>query len=213
MLDRYSNRILARPLDALATLAERRGITPDQVTLAGFAGGMMAVPLLALGWYYSALAFILASRVMDGVDGALARRTATSDAGGFLDIVCDFIFYSAVVFGFALADPEHNALAAAALIFAFIGTGASFLAYAVMAARNQLSDPVVPRKSLYFLGGLAEGTETIACLSLFCLMPHHFVPLAWGFTLACWITTVTRIYSGYHSLQQVPREENGCGSP
>jgi phosphatidylglycerophosphate synthase len=212
MLDRYSNRILARPLDALASLLERRGVTPDRVTLAGFVIGLCAVPLLALEWYRIALVPILVSRILDGVDGVLARRTATSDAGGFLDIVCDFIFYSAVVFGFALADPERNALAAAALIFAFIGTGASFLAYAVMAARNRISDPVYPRKSLYYLGGLAEGTETIVCLSLFCLLPHLFMPLAWGFSLVCWVTTATRITSGYRTLRKTPRGENGHGS-
>ena len=213
MLDRYSNRILARPLDALAALLERRGITPDQVTLAGFAIGVCTVPLLAMTCYRFALAFILASRILDGVDGALARRTTTSDAGGFLDIVCDFIFYSAVVFGFALADADRNALAAAALIFAFIGTGATFLAYAVMAARHGLEDPVYPRKSLYFLGGLTEGTETIVCLCLFCLFPHLFVPLAWCFCTACWITTGTRILGGYRTLQALSGGERRGGSP
>lgn len=51
-----------------------------------------------------------------------------TDAGGFLDISLDFLFYALVPFGFILADPTHNALAGGWLLFAFIGTGSSFLA-------------------------------------------------------------------------------------
>ena len=106
--------------------------------------------------------------------GWTVRSPASSrltDLGGFLDIVLDFIVYAGLVFAFAVADPERNALAAAFLLFAFMGTGSSFLAFAIMAAKRGISSELRGRKSLYYLGGLTEGTETILFLVLACLLP------------------------------------------
>ena len=125
----------------------------------------------------------LVNRLADGLDGAVARQTRLTDLGGFLDIVLDFIVYAGMVFAFALADPAANALAAAFLLFAFMGTGSSFLAFAIMAAKRGITTDLRGRKSLYYLGGLAEGTETILFLALACLLPDRFVPLALGFAV------------------------------
>lgn len=210
MLDRWTMPLTQAPLIRLADWLHRRGVGADRVTLAGFAIGLLALPLLAMQWYLPALIVILLNRLADGLDGALARRSdTTSDAGGFLDIGLDFVFYGAVVFGFALADPARNALAAALLLFAFIGTGSSFLAFAIMANRYQLQRPRFPRKAFYYLHGLTEGTETILAFLLFCLFPSLFPYLATAFAVACFITTATRLWGGYHTLVQAapdPRE-------
>jgi phosphatidylglycerophosphate synthase len=142
----------------------------------------------------------LLNRAADGLDGKVARLSAPTDAGGYLDITLDFIFYSAVVFGFALADPVNNSLAAAALIFSFIGTGSSFLAFGIMAERRQITNFRYPNKGLYYLDGLAEGTETLLFLILFCLFPQYFAVLAWIFTAICFISTFIRVISGYKTL-------------
>lgn len=189
-----------RPLEWIAHPFEVRGIHADQVTVVGFFIGLLAVPALALGWYPVALALIVANRIADGIDGVLARRSEMTDAGGFLDIVLDFIFYSAVVMGFAFADPERNALAAVILIFAFMGTGSSFLGFAVLAEKRGITSPVYPNKSLYYLGGLTEGTETIALYVAICLFPRAFPWLALLFAGACGITTAIRIITGYQTL-------------
>ena len=139
-----------------------------------------------------ALAAILVNRLADGLDGAVARHTALTDFGGYLDIVCDFIVYAAVAFGFALARPE-NALPAAFLILSFVGTGTSFLAFAILAAKRGLVSEVRGRKSLYYLGGLTEGTETIAVFAAFCLFPRAFAALAYVFGALCWLTTASRV--------------------
>ena len=115
-----------------------------------------------------------------------------SDLGGYLDIVCDFLFYAAVVFGFVLAAPE-NRLPGAFLLFAFIGTGSSFLAFAALAARRGIETRIRGAKSLYYLGGLTEGSETIALFAAVCLFPAAFGALAWIFGAACWLTTLARV--------------------
>ncbi|MGL5031967.1 MAG: CDP-alcohol phosphatidyltransferase family protein [Aeromonas sp.] len=200
MFDRHLIPLIRRPLTALAHPLGRAGVSANQVSLCGFAIGMLALPLLALGYYPWALAAIVLNRIGDGLDGALARQTGISDCGGFLDITLDFIFYAAVVLGFALADPL-NALPAATLLFAFMGTGSSFLAFAIMAGKRGIDNPIYQHKSLYYLGGLTEGSETIGLFVLMCLWPTHFAELAYGFALLCLITTLTRLWSGYHTLR------------
>jgi phosphatidylglycerophosphate synthase len=180
-------------------------ITADGLTLVGFAIGVLALPFLALGWYLAALVAIVLNRLLDGLDGALARRRGITDAGGFLDIALDFLFYALVPFGFALAAPAENALAAAWLLFAFIGTGSSFLAFAALAAKHDIDNPGYAHKSFYYLGGLTEGTETILLFALCCLFPMHFALFAWIFGALCWLTTTTRVWSGYQTLKALAR--------
>ncbi|WP_281647047.1 CDP-alcohol phosphatidyltransferase family protein [Parendozoicomonas sp. Alg238-R29] len=202
MIDRWTHAWVQKPLNVFAKSMIGR-VTPDQLTFGGFIIGMLAVPLLAMEWYTPALVAIVINRIMDGLDGTLARYTQTSDAGGFLDICLDFLFYSAVIFGFALANPEQNALAAAFLIFCFIGTGSSFLAFAIMAEKHQLARIQFDNKSLHYLGGLTEGTETLLFYIAICLWPQQFSILAVIFGGLCLITVFTRIYGGYQTLSRI----------
>lgn len=203
MLDRHLHPRVKPLLNRLVAMIDKPYISADGVTLAGFAIGVLALPFLALGWYFAALIAIVLNRLFDGLDGALARRRELSDAGGFLDIALDFLFYALVPFGFALAAPLENALAAAWLLFAFIGTGSSFLAFAALAAKHNINNPGYAHKSFYYIGGLTEGTETIALFVLCCLFPAHFALFAWVFGALCWLTTTTRIWSGYQTLKAV----------
>jgi Phosphatidylglycerophosphate synthase len=207
MLDRHFHPRLKPWLNRTAAVLDRPGITPDGITLVGFAIGVLALPFLAQGWYVAALAAIVLNRVCDGLDGALARRRGLSDAGGFLDISLDFLFYALVPFGFILADPLNNALAGSWLLFAFIGTGSSFLAFAALAGKYQIDNPGYAHKSFYYLGGLTEGSETILLFVLACLFPSYFTWLAWIFGALCWLTTLNRIWGGYVTLSRCQRHE------
>ncbi len=205
MLDRFSIKAIRWPVTQSAKLLDKAGVTANQTTLFGFAIGCLAFPALIWEQYYLALALIVLNRVCDGFDGALARLQGITDAGGFLDISLDFLFYSLIPFGFIIANPEQNAIAGAFLIFSFVGTGSSFLAFAVMASKQGIENPVYKSKSLYYMSGLTEGTETILCFIAFCLLPNHFAVIAYVFGAACWFTTFTRIYSGFHTLNNVEK--------
>lgn len=196
MLDSFSIKVIRWPLAQSAKLINKLGITANQTTLFGFVLGCLAFPALIAEQYLLALVFIVLNRICDGLDGALARIQGITDAGGFLDISLDFLFYSLIPFGFVLANPDQNAIAGAFLIFSFVGTGSSFLAFAIMASKQGIDNPVYKHKSLYYMSGLTEGTETIACFIAFCLFPTHFTIIAYVFGAACWFTTFTRIYSG-----------------
>ncbi len=205
MLDPWAIKLMNSPLKACAQILKTKDVKPDQVTISGFGMGLLAFLALCMNWYIMALFFILVNRIMDGLDGALARLTETTDAGGFLDICLDFIFYSAVVAGFALSDPQNNALAAAFLLFGFVGTGTSFLSFAVMARKHGLKSPAYPHKALYYIGGLTEGTETILFFVIICIFSDHFPVFAYLFAFLCLITTITRVLSGYATLKEVEK--------
>ncbi len=200
MLDAWMRRRIDTPLDRLGRPLAAAGLRANQVTLLGFIAGVAAVPLLAVEAYWPALVLILLNRLADGLDGAIARNTQTTDLGGYLDIICDFLVYSGVVFGFALARPEANALPAAFLILSFVGTGSSFLAYAVVATKRGVTTKIRGHKSFYYLGGLTEGTETFALFVLLCLFPDAFPWLAWMFGGLCWITTAFRILAAVRAF-------------
>ncbi|RXS43923.1 CDP-alcohol phosphatidyltransferase family protein [Idiomarina sp. 29L] len=202
MLDPKLLPITRALLDIPARLLIKLGVTADQVTVAGFVVGLLAVPLLAFEYYTFALILILLNRLADGLDGAVARRTQLTDAGGYIDIVLDFIFYSAVVFGFLLASPEQNAVAAGVLLVTFMGTGATFLAFASVAGKQGIENPSYPNKSLHYMGGVTEGFETILAFVAFCLWPQQFATLAYVFAALCWITAITRIVAGYRTLKK-----------
>ncbi|NJM83902.1 MAG: CDP-alcohol phosphatidyltransferase family protein, partial [Tabrizicola sp.] len=162
--------------------------------LAGLALGLLSAALIALGWQGPiALLPLLASRLADGLDGAVARARGKTDFGGYLDIVCDFIFYAAIPLAFVIRDPAANGLAGAFLLTTFYINGSSFLGYAILAAKRGMETRSRGEKSLYFTAGLLEGTETIAFLALLCLWPQLFVPAAWIFGALCLVTTAGRV--------------------
>lgn len=174
-----------------------RGASPNGVTLAAFAVGLVAAAAIASQWFVAGAVLLLVSRIGDGLDGWVARASGRqTDFGGFLDIVLDFAFYGAIPFAFALADPAANAVPAAFLVLTFYVNGASFLAYAQMAEkRGKMEHGTVERgsKSLLYTTGLAEATETIAVLVVACLLPSWFAVLAWAFGAVCLYTAFSRI--------------------
>lgn len=200
MFDRRAQALLRPVLNATARGLVRAGVSADALTWLGFAIGIAAA--LAIAWqaFVVGLVLLLISRLLDGLDGSVARLTQPSDAGGFLDIVLDFLFYATIPLGFAVADPTNNALPAAVLLASFIGTGSSFLAFAALAEKRGLADTALPGKSFYFLGGLTEATETIAVFAAMCIWPEHFAVLAYGFAALCAITTAMRVGWGYRRL-------------
>jgi len=200
MIDRHALRLLSPVLNALARGLARVGVGADAVTLAGFALGIGGAVAIASQAWTLGLALMLASRLCDGVDGALARQTQPTDRGAFLDITLDFLFYASIPLAFAFADPVRNALPAAALLAAFIGTGSSFLAFAILAERRGLAHTVHPSKGFFYLGGLTEASETLLAFVAMCFWPQAFPWIAGVFAVMCLLTVLTRLAAGWQAF-------------
>lgn len=199
MFDRAVRRRIDPSLDRLARKAQAAGLSADRVSWIGFGLGLLAMAAVANGAEFWGLVLLGANRLCDGVDGSLARLTRPTDRGAYLDIVLDFIFYAGFVFACAVARPEH-AVAAAFLIFAFVGTGTTFLAHAIMAAKRGWVEETHAGKGFAYLGGLTEGTETMAVFVIMLLFPGAFTWLAWIFGILCWLTAATRINATLRAL-------------
>jgi phosphatidylglycerophosphate synthase len=193
VLDGKVRQIIDPALDRVGGVLAARGVSANAVTFTGLATGLAAALVIAFEAYLTGLVLLLISRLADGLDGAVARHSRTTDLGGYLDIVSDFTFYGAIPLGFIFADPAANAVAGAVLLLSFYVNGSSFLAFAIMAEKQGLTTIARGSKSLYFTTGLAEGTETIAVFCAFCLFPSAFAPIAWVFAAICFITAGARV--------------------
>lgn len=200
MLDGPVRLVIDPPLNRLGLALARRGLRADTVTLTGLALGLASALLIALGMSGLALLPLLASRLADGLDGAVARATKRTDFGAFLDITADFLFYASIPLAFVIADPVGNGLAGAILLTSFYFNGTSFLALAIMAAKRGITTSAQGVKSLYYSNGLLEGTETILFFVALCLFPQAFVPLAWGFGLLCLASGGLRVWGARQLL-------------
>jgi len=193
MLDATARKLIDPSLNAVGKMLASRGMTADGVTLVGLAVGLLAAFLIMLGWTGVALIPLLASRIADGLDGAVARATQKTDFGGYLDIACDFLFYGAIPFAFIVMDPTANAVAGAWLLTSFYFNGTSFLGYAILAEKRGIETDAQGSKSLYYSNGLLEGTETIIFFVLLCLFPSYFAIFAWIFGTLCFATATLRL--------------------
>ena len=194
MFDSRLRPLIDPPLDRAAAILARAGLSADALTVAGLVAGLAAGRAIVAGIFWLAVVLVALNRLADGLDGPLARAAGGgTDLGGYYDIVFDFLFYGAIPLAFALHDPERNALAAAVLLASFYANGATFLAFAALAARTARTTTVQGRKAIYYLAGLAEGAETIAVFLAMCLWPYHFRAIALAFAGLCFLSAAARI--------------------
>ncbi len=192
MFDSRLRPLIDPPLEAAGRFLARIGIGADAVTVSGVVLALAAAVAIATGRFGLGAALIALNRIVDGLDGAIARATRLSDTGGYLDSVCDYVFYGAVPLAFAWHDPAANALAAAALLASFLLTASSFLGFATLAAKRGLETRAQGRKSFYYSRGLIEGSETITAFLAMAIWPEWFAMIAWTLAALCGLTALLR---------------------
>jgi phosphatidylglycerophosphate synthase len=191
MLDAKLRPLIDPPLNAVGRVLAGAGVSANGLTFAGLALGLAAAGAIALGQIGWGLALIIANRLLDGLDGAVARVRGPTDLGGYFDIVADFAFYVSVPLGFGILS-SANTLPALVLVASFVLTGVSFLAFAVIAGKRGATTEAHGRKSFFYSTGLAEGAETIAVFIAMCLMPEWFGAIAYAYAALCVLTVVQR---------------------
>jgi phosphatidylglycerophosphate synthase len=190
VFDKQLRCLLDPTLNRIANAVVRSGLGADSITLFGAIIGLCAGAAIAFGAPWTALILIALNRTLDGLDGAVARIKGPSAWGGYLDSLCDYLFYLAVPLGFAVADPA-NLLPALLLVASFTLTAVSFLALAAILAGREMGHG---DKAFSYTSGLMEGGETIAFFIAMCLFPGWFDMLAMVFAGLCVLTTVQRLW-------------------
>jgi CDP-diacylglycerol--glycerol-3-phosphate 3-phosphatidyltransferase len=115
---------LRRLLTPLAGALDQAGVTPDQVTIAGFAVSAAAALLLAAGMPVAAGLVFLAGSGFDLIDGLLARTSnRVTAAGAFLDSTLDRasegLIFAAIAYRFAL---DGDAALVSLTVIALLGS-------------------------------------------------------------------------------------------
>jgi phosphatidylglycerophosphate synthase len=193
MFDAKLRPIIDPPLNYCGKKLAGLGLTANQITIAGAVIGVAAGFAIANSQFLFGLILVLSSRIFDGLDGAIARATKNTDFGGYLDIMCDFIFYLAIPIGFAFSS-SGNLVPSLLLISSFTLTGISFLAYATLAEKNRLETNAHGTKSFFYNTGIAEGAETIFIFVIMCVFPNKFAIIAYAYTAVCVLTVFQRTF-------------------
>lgn len=189
-----------KAFDATGKKLAKLGVSANLISILGFIIGIFAINFLSLEMYGYALLCILLNRVFDAVDGAIARHSEITDFGVFLDAALDYIFYAGVIFGFALANPEQNAIAACFLMFAFASAACAMLAYAVIAYKNNSNEKLELNQSPFYLGGFAQGFETFIALIILCIIPVWFMPIAIILGALSLVKTLSVVAAAYYNF-------------
>ena len=177
MFDVALRRLVDPALFRMARVLARARFSANALTITGAAIGLGAAFFITQAHYPAALACVVLNRLFDGLDGAIARINGPTDFGGYLDSLCDFLFY----------------VSALVLVATFTLTAVSFLGYAAIAARRNDDDGTHGPKAFIYSTGLMEGGETIAFFLLFCLFPAFFPTLALIFAALCVLTVAQRV--------------------
>lgn len=179
------------PLNRAGRALAGLGVSANMLTFAGLAIGLGGAVAIGFGEVWLGLALIIANRLLDGLDGAVARANGPTELGGYFDIVADFAFYVSIPLGFGVMA-SANTLPALVLVASFVLTGVSFLAFAAIAAERGDASEAHGKKSIFYSTGLAEGAETIAVFIAMCLLPAWFAVIAYAYAALCVLTVFQR---------------------
>ncbi len=192
MLDTEFNKFFKPILVKISYTLIKHQLSPNQITLFGLIIGFSCFIFLSLGMINTALFLFLFNRILDGIDGTMARLTKPSDLGGVYDIISDFFVYALLPFGFILFD-EKNFLSMSLLLTSFILTCSTFLTTAWIYEKNKIQIDQISKKSFYYSVGLIEGTETIVLFVLMFIFNEVANYIAWFFSALCFITALIRV--------------------
>ncbi len=107
--------------DPAVNVLSRLGVTPNMLTLAGFAGNVGAAVLAADGRFLAAGIVMLAFSALDFLDGSLARATGRATPfGSVFDSTMDRLSEAAVLFGLLWFFSDRGAREEELLIFAAV---------------------------------------------------------------------------------------------
>jgi phosphatidylserine synthase len=194
---RLAKRWAFRPLTIRLAAA-----SPMKITLLGLVAGLLAALSAAQGKIAIAALLWLLNRLLDGLDGELARfRETQSDLGGYIDLLADLVVYALVPIGLAWSRLEPPVLIALAFMLAafYVNAGTWMLLSALLEKRRQAAAD--DRTSFTMPVGLIEGAETVVLFTLFFLFPQHLA-LLFGVTAALvGLTAAQRAASAARALQ------------
>ncbi len=183
-----------------ATALARRGVTGNFLTGTSLGVGVLCLGTIAFGFNLFGLILWLLNRLLDGLDGEVARlRGETSEFGTFVDIAADFFMYGGFLVALAVQHPDAR-LALVVLFLAYYLNGSIFLV--LSGTLQRLGVERLTERGLHFRRSLTEGFETIVVGVLFLVFPGHVSLIAWVFAAMVFASSAQRVWDGWRMLKQ-----------
>jgi phosphatidylglycerophosphate synthase len=190
MIDEPFRTAFALRLAPAARALARRGLSPNAITVGAFVLALGAALLVALGWGWTGLVIWLASRVLDGFDGLVARESGrASPFGALLDVTLDMAAYSLMLVAFAWVHPAERLLWELVLVGYVLASTSTLVLSSLLEARAQKTG----NRSVQFTAGLAEAGETTITYVLLTVFPAYAAAIGWGWCALVWATVVQRV--------------------
>lgn len=177
-------------------------IHPNLISIVAMLIGLCSVIAILAQFYWVGLSLWALNRIMDGLDGVVARvHQKQSDFGGYLDLFLDFIIYLAVPLAFIAALPTTNNLwAGLFLLTSYVLNSISWTTLAALLEKRQ-RHTVNRLTSMEMPTGLIEGAETIVFYTLFYLLPGYIAILFTAMAILVVFTASQRVWWAYRHLQ------------
>jgi len=175
--------------DPAVNVLSRLGVTPNMLTLLGFAGNVGAAVLAADGRFLAAGIVMLAFSALDFLDGSLARATGRATPfGSVFDATMDRLSEAAVLFGLLWFFSDRGAREEELLIFAAV-VASMMVSY--LRARAEVI-------GIKLREGLFTRTERVLLLGggliLHDLLDENVLtPVLWALALTAGFTTLQRL--------------------
>ncbi|HAX18149.1 MAG TPA: CDP-alcohol phosphatidyltransferase [Actinobacteria bacterium] len=172
------------------------GINPEHITYCAFIAGTASAAAVIYGYLLPGLFLWILNRILDGLDGALARRyKKQTDKGAYLDIMADFAVYAMIPISFALKTNLKEIWIAAVFLLGsfYINTASWLYLSAILEKRRKEADNGI-LTSVVMPKGLVEGFETIIFYSLFFIFPSYLILLFSIMSVMTMISTMQRVY-------------------
>lgn len=169
-------------------------VSPLFVSALALIVGLLATYAAFKGQYLWALALWILNRILDGLDGLIARlHNGQSDFGGYVDILTDYIVYASLPIGLVAgaASNEHY-LTLAFLLVSFYVNSASWMYLSAILEKRAAHSPET-QTTVVMPAGVIGGFETIIAYGIFLLFPAYITALFSIFAALVFITTFQRL--------------------
>ena len=192
------DKVLRAPKrQVLEPLAKRlNGVSPTALTGLGLVVGLLCAFAALSGQSGLALAFWLLNRLLDGLDGELARVfERQSDLGGYFDIMADLVVYAAVPIGLSYGYGGPGTLLALVVLLSsyYLNAGSWMYLSALLEKRNRGAAAHGEATSVTMPSGIIEGAETVVFYGLFLLFPNALTFLFWTMSALVIVTMAQRL--------------------
>ena len=159
-------------------------VTPHQITGFAYFFGILSSLFASHNFVIASLIFWSLNRVLDCLDGALARhRKIASDLGGFLDLLGDFIIYSLLPLAIATgSDGTSRIWIAVAVLEATFHVNNFILFYlAAISEKYQRGRDAKSKEltSVMMRPALIEGAESGLLFTAMLAFPSYLEGLTW----------------------------------